>query len=134
MHDLIRDYVADVTRDAVRTNGTSYSVAVDARYLTTIGPIPPGASAPTSGQEHWIVTLELWFPEEGPKDEPNEVGLAISRVIVAIEDGVSADPTLGGKVRRAAWRGTDGDHPTSPLSKPDAELSNRVEAGLRVTV
>ncbi len=89
--------------------------------------VPEGHDEPPAGFEHWRVTLELWFPEQGPPDEPQDVGLAIARVLDAMSASAEQDPTLGGQVDRAQWRGTDGSQAEKPGTGPEA-FPLRVEA------
>lgn len=107
-------------------------VAVQARYLTTFGRLKAGQETPDDGQEWRQVTATLYFRNEGPPDDPYDVGLAIARVLDRLEAALQRDPTMGGKVSRARWRGTDGSAPTEPPDAPDG-YPNAVEVYVAVT-
>lgn len=125
-------WIADATHEATRANEASFSTSVRANHVILFGHIPEGASEPSGGIDTWLVTLELWFPNQGPPDDPRDTGLAIARVLDAMSDGIDADPTLGQRVHRATWSGTDGNEPTQPGGGPEG-MPERVEAYMRVT-
>ncbi len=74
-----------------------------------------------------------YFRNEGPPDDPYDIGLAIARVLDRLDGSLlQRDPTRGGKVSRARWRGTDGSEPTEPPDAPEG-YPNAVEVHVAVT-
>lgn len=127
IHDRLTEWIAETTREPTVKNSAPFQVSVDPRFLTRIGHIPEGHTSPPAGIEDWRVNLELWFPRQGPPDDPYDVGLAIARILDALADAAAADPSLGGRFRRARWRGTDSSEPSEPEHAPDG-FPYRVEA------
>jgi hypothetical protein len=124
----LRDWIAEVTADAKIDNNASFQVGVTVDYLTQIGLRPPEHDSLPNDGKRWTATLELWFPEQGPPDDPDAVRLAIARVLDAMSEAAEHDPTLTQRFRRARWKGTDGE-PTEPGTGPD-DFPLRVAAHL----
>jgi hypothetical protein len=104
VENALSEWVVEITKYAALQNQASFQLLVTAHYLTRVGHIPEGEDEPPAGIEHWRVALELWFPAQGPPDNPHDVGLAIAAVLDAMSVGVKDDPTLGRRVIRARWR------------------------------
>jgi hypothetical protein len=129
---VVRDWLDDASVDPDLGVPPDAKVSVNATYISTIGHLKPGQSDPDSGTEVWTVTTTLYFRNEGPPEDPYDVGLAIARVLDRIEESIASDPTLGGRVLRAQWRGTNGSEPTEPPHAPE-NYPNAVEAHIGLT-
>ena len=133
VEDIVREWIDTASMDPDLGVPPDAKVSINATYVSTIGHLKPGQSRPDGGTEMWMATATFYFRDEGPPDDPRDVGLAIARVLDRLEDSLSNDPTLGGDVLRAKWRGTDGSEPTEPPYAPDG-YPNAVEVYMGVTI
>lgn len=127
---MVADWAAEALQGAQFKGGGSHcQLTTDARYVTTIGPLPPGAEVSAGGAEMWTVKIDLFLP-----DSVDDIGRYAARILDALANHSARRGRLddGGEVI-VTWRDTAGDaaEPT-PDAPPDFPWKATAYVGVQV--